>query len=129
VIDTTNGQPFAMTWPSSGENWQKGAGYTQGAPRIYRVLVFLDPIAQSDIPSHAVDGALYLQKFINLYVKSTNTPLFSPSPTVPYQATIQSGPGGPHIGDGGLVPTLSFSGRPWFGFEVSVPVRWQAVQT
>lgn len=124
-IDTTSGQPFVMTWPGGGENWQKGGGYSQGAPRIYRVIAFLDPVAQSDIPSHAVEGAVLLQQLINIFIKSTNTPLFNPGP---YQATIQSGPDGPHITDGGLVPTLSFGGRPWFGFEISVPVRWQAAQ-
>ena len=129
ALDTMSGQPFCMTWPGSGENWQKGPGYSQGAPRIYRVLVFIDPVAQSDIPSHTVDGALLLQKFINVFTASKNTALFSPSPTVPYQVTIQTGPDGPHVSDGGLVPTLSFRGVPWFGFELSVPVRWQAVQT
>lgn len=125
VIDTTNGQPVVLTWPGDGDNWQKGAGYSQGAPRTFRVICFLDPVAQSDIPSHVVDGALLLQQFINLYIKSTNTPLINPGA---YQATIQSGPDGPHIRDNGLVPTLSFGGRPWFGFELSIPVRWQGAQ-
>jgi hypothetical protein len=124
AIDTTNGQPFVMTWPGGGEDWQKGAGYSQGT-RTFRVIVFLDPVAQSDIPSHAVAGMLLLRKFKNLYIKSTNTPLFNPGP---YQATIESGPTGPHIPDGGLVPTLSFGGRPWFGFELPIPVRWQGAQ-
>lgn len=124
-IDTTNGQPFVMTWPGGGENWQKGAGYSQGAPRTFRVICFLDPVAQSDIPSHVVDGAMLLQQLVNLYINSTNTRLID---TPPYQATIQSGPDGPHISDGGLVPTLSFGGRPWFGFELAVPVRWQGPQ-
>jgi len=123
-IDTTNGQPFVMTWPGSGESWQKGAGYSQGT-RTFRVIVFLDPVAQSDIPSHAVEGALILQQMINLYIKAVNTPLFNPGA---YQATIESGPTGPHIPDGGLVPTLSFGGRPWFGFELPIPVRWQGAQ-
>ena len=123
-IDTTNGQPFVMTWPGGGENWQKGAGYSQGT-RTFRVICFLDPVAQSDIPSHAVEGALLLQQLVNLYIKSVNTPLINPGA---YQATIESGPSGPHISDGGLVPTLSFRGVPYFGFEIAVPVRWQAVQ-
>jgi hypothetical protein len=66
-----------------------------------------------------------LQQFKNLYIKSINTPLFNPGP---YQATIESGPTGPHMRDGGLVPTLSFGGRPWFGFELPIPVRWQGAQ-
>lgn len=123
-IDTA-GAPIVITWPGDGEAWQKGDGYSQGAPRTYRVICFLDPVAQSDIPSHAVEGALLLQQFVNLYVNSINTPLINPGP---YQATIQSGPRGSHISDGGLVPTLSFGGRAWFGFELSIPVRWQGAQ-
>ena len=124
VIDTTNGQPVVITWPGDGEDWQKGAGYSQGT-RIFRVIVFLDPVAQSDIPSHVVDGLLLLRQFKNLYIKSVNTPLINPGA---YQATLESGPTGPHMTDGGLVPTLSFGGRAWFGFELSVSVRWQGAQ-
>jgi hypothetical protein len=124
VIDTMGGQPFVMTWPGAGESWQKGAGYSQGR-RTYRVMLFLDPVAQSDIPTHVVEGALLLQQFVNLYIRSTNTPLFNPGP---YQATIESGPDGLHIPDDGLIPTLSFRGVPWFGFELPIPVRWQAAQ-
>lgn len=124
VIDTTSGQPVAITWPGDGQDWQKGAGYSQGV-RTFRVIVFLDPVAQSDLPAHTVDGALLLQKFKNLYIKSLNTSLINPGA---YQATIESGPDGSHMSDGGLVPTLSFSGRPWFGFELQVTVRWQGAQ-
>jgi hypothetical protein len=125
-IATTNGQPFAMTVLRSGEGWQKGAGYSYGA-YIYGVLVFLDPIAQSDIPSHVVDGAQMYQQFVNVFIKSTNTPLFNPGA---YQATIQSGPDGPHISGSAPGPqaALVFGGTPWYGFELQVPVRWQGPQ-
>ena len=123
-IDTTNGQPFVMTWPGDGEDWQKGAGYSQGR-RTYRVICFLDPVAQSDIPSHAIDGMSILRKLKNVYILSSNTPLINPGA---FQATIESGPDGPHITDSGLIPTLSFGGRAWFGFEIPVPIRWQGAQ-
>lgn len=123
AIDTAT-CPFVMTWPGDGDDWQKGAGYSQGQ-RTFRVLCYLDPVAQSDIPSHAVEGALLLQQFKNLYIKSLNTPLINPGA---YQATLESGPTGGHMTDGGLVPTLSFGGRPWFGFELSIVVRWQGAQ-
>ena len=124
VIDTTNGQVVALTFPGDGEAWQKGAGYSQGT-RTFRVIVFLDPVAQGDIPSHVVDGAQILQKFVNLFVLSTNTPLINPGA---YQATIESGPTGPHITDTGPGPSLRFGGRDWYGFELSIPVRWQGPQ-
>lgn len=124
AIDTVNGQPFAMTWPGNGDDWQKGAGYSQGT-RTYRVLVFLDPVAQSDIPSHAVAGMLLLRQFKNLFIKSINTPLINPGA---FQATMESGPSGGHMTDAGLVPTLSFGGRPWFGFELAIAVRWNGAQ-
>lgn len=124
AIDTTSGQPFAMTVLGSGEGWQKGAGYSQGV-YTYRVLVFLDPVAQSDIPSHVVDGALLYQQFMNIFILSTNTPLFNPGP---YQASIQSGPDGPHISGPGPGPTFKFRGVDWYGFELAVPVRWQGPQ-
>ncbi len=111
TIDTTNGQPFVMTWPGDGEDWQK--------------ICFLDPVAQSDIPSHALDGMAILRKLKNLYINSANTPLINPGA---FQATIESGPTGPHITDTGLIPTLSFGGRAWFGFEIPVPIRWQGAQ-
>jgi len=125
AIDTTNGQSFAMTVLGSGEGWQKGAGYSQGI-YTYRVLVFLDPVAQSDIPSHVVDGAQLYQQFMNVFILSTNTPLFNPGP---YQASITSGPDGAHISGPGPGATLRFRGVDWYGFELSVPVRWQGPQT
>src|SRR5512138_2176637 len=122
-IDTTNGQPFVMTWPGDGEAWQKGDGYCQGI-MTYRIIVFLDPVAQQDIPAHVADGALLMQKLWNLYVNRNNTPIAN---NPPYQTTIMSGPDGSHIGKSGLGPNLTFGGRPWVGFELTVPVRaqWQ----
>ncbi len=124
AIDTTNGGAVALTFLGSGESWQKGAGYSQGQ-YVYRVIVFLDPVAQSDIPFHVVDGASLIQKFHNVFIKSTNTPLFNPGA---YQATIQSGPDGPHITHTEPGPNLAFRGVAWYGFELQVPVRWQGSQ-
>ena len=123
AIDTGSG-PIAITWPADGEAWQKGNGYDQAVLSM-RVIVFVDPVAQNDIPSHAADGAVLLQQFINLYVKAANTPQANPPP---YQLTIQSGASAAHITHGGLVPTLSFGGRAFVGFELTVPVRMEWIQ-
>lgn len=124
AIDTGSG-PICITWPADGEVWQKGGGYDQGVLNM-RVIVFIDPVAQNDIPSHAADGAVLLQKFLNLYVKVGNTPQAAPPP---YQLTIQSGPASSHVHHGGLVPTLSFGGRAFVGFELTIPVRMEWIQS
>jgi hypothetical protein len=124
VIDTPS-LPFAMTWPGGGEGWQKGHGYNQ-AIRTYRILVYLQAVAQDDVPSRTVAGATLLQQFLNLYVNPINTAQAGPPP---YQLTIQSGPDGLHIRDGGLVSTLSFGGRVFVGFELQVPVRCEWILT
>ncbi len=124
AIDTMNGQAVALTFLADGASWQKGAGYSQGQ-YTYEVIVFLDPVAQSDIPAHVTDGASLIQKFHNLFDLSTNTPLFNP-PT--YQATIESGPTGPHITHTRPGPNLVFRGVAQYGFIMQVPVRWQGAQ-
>ncbi len=124
AISPTGGQPFAMTVLRSSEGWQKGAGYGQGI-HTYGVLVFLDPVAQNDIPSHVVDGANIFQQFMNVFILSTNTPLINPGA---YQATITSGPDGAHISGSGPSVSLKFGGADWYGFEMTVPVRWQGPQ-
>ena len=123
AIDTA-GAPIVLTFLAGGESWQKGPNYSQGQ-YTYRVIVFLDPVAQNDIPVHVVDGANLIQKFHNLFDKSTNTPLFNPGA---YQATIESGPTGPHITHTEPGPDLMFRGGAWYGFELQVPVRWQGAQ-
>jgi hypothetical protein len=118
VIDTPS-LPFAMTWPRTSEVWQKGDGYNQGN-RTYGIIVYLQAVSQDDVPSRTVAGALLLQQFLNLYVNARNTPLASPPP---YQLTIKSGYEGHHIPDTGLGALLSFGGRSFIGFELSVSVQ------
>ncbi len=124
AIDTTNGGAVALTFLAGGSSWQKGGGYSQGE-YTYRVIVFLDPVAQSDIPAHTVDGALLIQQFHNLFDHSIKSVLFNPGE---YQATIETGPTGPHITHTEPNPNLAFRGAAWYGFEMQVPVRWQGVQ-
>ena len=124
ALDTTNGQAVALTFLADGQSWQKGGGYSQGE-YMYEVIVFLDPVAQSDIPSHVVDGVLLIQKFHNLFDHSIKSVLFNPGD---YQATTKTGPDGPHITHTEPGPNLAFRGVAWYGFELAVPVRWQGPQ-
>lgn len=120
VIDTPN-LPVAITWPGAGEYWLKGGGW-HFTERTYRILVYIQVLNQDDIPSRAVYSATLFGQFVNLY---TDPSIVAQSNPPPYQLTIESGPSGPHHSDDGLVPSLSFGGRPFLGFELAIRTRAQ----
>jgi hypothetical protein len=120
VLDTPN-LPLAITWPGAGEHWLKGGGW-HWTNRTYRILVYIQVLNQDDIPSRAVYAATLFGKFVNLY---TNPSVVAAANPPPYQLTLESGPSGPHHADDGLVPSLSFGGRPFLGFELQIKTRAQ----
>ena len=120
VIDTAD-LPFVIAWPSDGQFAIKGGGFKQ-SHRTYRVLVYVEPIGQNDIPSRAVAAVALLQTMLNAYISAANVPLADPTSTNPYQVTIESGPTAPHT-DGGIVSNLVFGGKPYHGFEIRLNVR------
>lgn len=111
--------PICLTWPAEGQSYSKGGGAKQET-RTYRVVVFIEMLGLNDIPSNAVAAAALHQAFKDLYITAGNIALATP-PT--YQVTIETAPNGAHVSDGGIVPSLSFGGRPMIGFEFRVPVR------
>jgi|GEM_PF-1826127 len=118
VLDTPN-LPCIITWPGAADWWIKGGGFIEML-RTYRIICFIQPLGQDDIPSRTVDGVTLLQQIGNLYVNVANVAQANPPP---YQLTIESDPSGTHHADGGLVPSISFGGKPFVGFELSVKVR------
>lgn len=118
VLDTAN-LPFVFTWPGAGEWWFKGGGWAQ-MRRTYRIICYIQPLAQDDIPSRTVDGATLLQRLINVYVNRANIAQSNPPP---HQVSIQSAPDGSHHSDGGLDTKVTFGGHPYAGFELQVVVR------
>lgn len=113
--------PALLTWPSDGQLYVKG-GAARASVRTFVVLGFVQPLTQNDIPTNAAAALLLLQRCINAYTNVSNIPLANPSPTVPYQLTIESGPDMQHS-DGGLVPDLSFGGAAFHGFRLRINVR------
>ena len=115
--------PFAISWPSDGTWHHEGMGGSQKRQdRVYRVLVYVEPLGLNDIPSRAVAAATLLQRFIEKYLAPETVPLADPGGSNPYQVTIEEGSGSPHS-DGGLVSNLVFGGVPYHGFELHVRVR------
>lgn len=122
VIDTAN-LPLVLTWPGPAEFWLKGGGWREER-RTYRVLCYILPLTQNDIPTRTLEGAALLQRFINAYTDVNNVAQANPPP---YQLTIESAPTGTHHTDNGLDAQPTFGGKPYAGFELGIVVRalWQ----
>lgn len=114
--------PYAMTWPSEGSWYQKGGGYKIDE-RTFTLFVFVESLAQKDIPSRTVQGTRALQAVRNLFIVPANIPLDYGS-TTGYQITVESKTDTPQS-DSGLRADLPYSGMPWFGFSIPLKVRIQ----
>ena len=112
--------PYAMTWPGPGSWYQKGGGYKTDI-RDFAVYVFVESLAQKDIPTRTQQGIRALQAVRNLFLIPANIPLDSGASTG-YQITVESREGNAQS-DTGLTAGLPFSGAPWFGFTLRLSVR------
>lgn len=119
-LDTFN-LPFVFTYPGGGKWWIKGGGWAQ-MERTYRVLFYIQPLGQDDVPSRTVEGVQILQRLINLYADKDNVAQANPPP---YQLTFQSAPDGPQHSDDGLGATVTFAGKPYVGGELRIVTRCQ----
>jgi hypothetical protein len=120
AIDTPN-LPYVITWPAEGSFYAKGGAY-KADHRIMRVIAFVEPLGQSDLPTRAVEAVQLLQAMRDRWITNSVIPLQDPVGGVVYQITAESGPDRPHS-DTGLVSNLVFSGRQFHGFEIRLNVR------
>lgn len=122
VIDTA-ACPYILTWPAAA-TWQQkgGAGSPRRQDRTILIVGYVQPIAQSDIPSRASEAVLLVQRIGDLWLDPANVALHNPTPVEPWQATIETG-GAQPFSDEGIVSNLQFRGVPWVGFQFSVRVR------
>jgi len=116
AIDTPN-CPTVISWPADGQWYIKG-GAARQMVRTWRVICYIEPIAQNDTPSNAEAALGLMQRLINAYISVSNVSQANPPP---YQVTIESGPDMQHS-DGGL-GTNMFGGKPFVAFELRVHVR------
>ena|SRR3569832_1544972 len=117
ALDTLN-LPTVLVWPSDGRWYVKG-GAARQSMRTWLVLCYLQPLAQNDIPSNAVDAVGLLDRLINAYLNVNHIPIANPPP---YQLTVESSIDLQHS-DGGIVPDLQFGGKPFYGFRLRINVR------
>ncbi len=112
--------PYALTWAGPGSWYQKGGGYKVDE-RTLEVFVFVESLAQKDIPTRTGQGERVLEAVKNLFLIPANIPL-DDGTISGYQITLESKPGSPHT-DTGLVSEFPFSGKLWFGFNIHLNCR------
>ena len=116
--------PMALTWPSDA-TWQRkgGFGALNREDRTYRILVFVEPLGQSDIPTRIGVAATLMATMIEGYLFRTTSRIGLALPDSPTEGTHQIVIAeGPHS-DGGLVSNLQFGQVAYHGFELRVRVR------
>lgn len=116
TIDTPN-CPMVISWPADGQWYIKG-GAARQMVRTWRVICYIEPVAQNDTPSNAEAALLVMQRLINAYISVANVSQANPPP---YQLTIESGPDMQHS-DGGLGLNM-FRGVQFVAFELRINVR------
>lgn len=117
--------PLVLTLPAEGTFHHEGiGGGLKRQDRVYRIIVFVEPIGQNQFPVRAYDTAVLLQAFIDRWLTvSTETGLpvaLADPPT--YQVTVEASISNPHS-DTGIDPNLTIGGVPYHGFTISLRVR------
>lgn len=116
TVDTMN-LPTVLSWPADGQWYIKG-GAARQMVRTWRVICYIMPVAQNDMPTNTEAALLVMQRMINAYTNVANVSQANPPP---YQLTIESGPDMQHS-DGGLGLNM-FRGVQFTAFELRVHIR------
>lgn len=122
VLDTAN-LPAVITWPVDGSWYMKGGGWKVDE-RTMLVLVYVQPLAQNDIPSNAAASVALLGRLREAYITYANALQATPDIDSGYQMTLNSGPERP-MSDGGIEANLSFGGAAFYGARIRVNVHLQ----
>ncbi len=117
--------PMALTIPGEGTFHHGGiGGGKKRQDRTYQIVVFVEPVAQSEFPTNALRAATVLQNMIETWLRvdqanGANVALADPPP---YQVTVEASPASPHS-DTGITPNQSIGGVPYHGFTINLRVR------
>lgn len=113
--------PLVLTVPGEATWHTKGLeGALRREDRVYRVIAFVEPLGQNELPTRVLLAATLLQELKDLFL---GTPALSdPTSYGDYQVTIEQSDAQPHS-DGGIVPTLQIGGVPYHGFTIELRVR------
>lgn len=113
--------PLVLTVPGEATWHTKGlGGALRREDRTYRVVAFVEPLGQGELPTRLLAAATLLQELKDLFL---GTPALSdPTNYGDYQVTIEQSEARPH-GDSGIVPSLTIGGAAFHGFTIDLRVR------
>lgn len=122
VIDSA-ALPYIITWPTQGSWHTKGqGGYPMRFDQTFDIICYVDGAALNSIPVRALEAIMLYQRLRNKYLLPSSVAVFNPTPTEPYQITLEQDVNSP-FSDTGLRSDLVFSGKPYHGFILSVRAR------
>lgn len=121
VLDTGN-LPYVVTIPASASFWNKGGGWIVN-DQTMTIICFVEPLGQNDLPSRYAEAVRLYQAMLTNWVTASQIPIAYPTDNPGgYQIIAHSGQNTPHSSDG-LVPDLSFGGKPFHGFRIHLNVQ------
>ena len=120
----TNDLPMILTWPSDA-TWERkgGFGALNREDRTYRIIAFVEPVGQKDIPTRLVAAVNLLVAFEEAYLLRATSNILLSAPTALGEGTHQIVIAGVPQSDGGIISNLSAGGVPFHGFELRIAVR------
>ncbi len=118
---TTAQLPLALTWPGgSSFDFEGISGGKRRFMQSLTIIVYIQPLAQNDIPSRTNEALDWLDVTRNALLD--HTVLIQETGPQAYQAVLTQGLGSPHR-DSGVTPSLSFGGVSYVGFTIDITVR------
>lgn len=113
--------PLVLTAPAEGTWHTKGlGGALRREDRTYRIIVFVEPLGQSELPARLLAAMTLLQEIKDLILATPA--LADPTNYGDYQVTLEQSEERPHA-DSGIIPSLQMGGVAYHGFTIDVRVR------
>lgn len=123
-LDTADA-PLVITVPGRAQWSRQQFGSKKRTDRPYRVIVFVAPLGQNELPARIDDTVRLISAFEDtwLAVDAQGYPTALQDPTNAGDRQITFVPDATE--DGGLAVDLQIGGVPWSGFEIQLGVREQ----
>ncbi len=118
--------PLVLTVPAAGQWHHSGiGGALKRMDRVYRIVCFLEPLGQNELPARFQDSMNLLQAFVDMWLTPTGTtgyPIALADPVNAGDPQVTIADGNPHS-DTGLRRDLRMGNVLYMGFTIDLRVR------